>query len=226
MAPTVFCAACGPTSLHGDRHEATECALSKSGCHPWDHSKYLKCNGCNKSYGLDCLRNLSGQLAKFEASLVELQLHDPQLVWRTLRDLPWLEDTEASVLLRAKDAGFKPQSQYGCAQLEVCFQCEDGPVPEPTRPPAAQVFKNLLPDKDGRVVLLVPLEELTIEGNQTEAEVRVIDFVNFRPRVPTEYCERLFRDGPGTREEVGGVRSHPPSPAPTRPVPHPPSCHF
>ena len=87
---SLACAACGPGSLWGQPHPASQCVLSRDGFDLWQIALYLKCKGCNNKYGLDCLRKLSEKVYEYERSLSDGEyIHDPQGVWKTLKALPY-----------------------------------------------------------------------------------------------------------------------------------------
>ena len=135
------CDACGHTSVWGDRHQASECALSRDGLHKKnDVGRYVKCDGCRRIYSLECLEKLSKRAAKHAERFGVGNMHDPTGVWKVLRDRPWLEDTDAGVLHSAMQAGFSPLEDGHAARLRACFHCESCDIPEPSTSSAAQVI--------------------------------------------------------------------------------------
>ena len=213
------CAACGPGSLWGEPHPGSQCVLSRDGCKPWEVGQYVKCTACNSKYSPDCLRKLSKKVHEYEHRLSTGEsLHDPQGVWKMLKLQPWQEGIDAKVLSECCAAGFHAKTSSQCAAIPHCFACEQGTIPEPAPSAAAQVYKMLDADCEGRVVLLLPFEEQLLSGEMQELKVRVVDFVESHPVIPAELCKPLFQGGEGTEAEMGCARSRmscPPPPPPT-----------
>ena len=84
----------------------------------------------------------------------------------------------------------------------VCFSCEEGQIPEPVRPEAANLYRQLGADLNVRVVLLLPIEELLVTG-EMEATVRILDLIEAYPVLPGEFGRELFQNGEGTVAEMG-----------------------
>merc|ERR1719424_501473 len=133
------CAACGPGSLWGLPHPASQCALSRDGFDLWQDKLYLKCTGCNNKYGHDCLHKLSQKVHEYERSLSE-----------------------------CRAAGFQQWTSGACATIPHCIDCEQGTIPEPAFSDAAQVIKASTADYDRRVVLLVPLADQLLSGDMAQ----------------------------------------------------------
>ena len=172
------CAACGPGSLWGQPHPASQCALSRDGFDLWQDKLYVKCTGCNNKYGLDCLSKLSEKAHQYERSLSEDEhIHDPQGVYKMLKAQPWRDGTDPKVLSECCAAGFQPRTSGACAKIPHCIDCEQGTIPEPAFSDAAQVVKASAADCELRVVLLVPFEDQLLSGDMAKLKVRVLDFV-------------------------------------------------
>jgi hypothetical protein len=200
---TLGCAACGPGSLLGPRHPQSECVLSRDRCAQWDIDKYIACRNCKNKYSPDCLRKLSEKVHEHESSLSkDLSVHDPQGVWQILKDQPWLQGTAANVLSNACAFGFLPKTSSVSASIPQCFSCEEGQIPEPVRPEAANWYRQLGADLNVRVVLLLPIEELLVTG-EMEATVRILDLIEAYPVLPGEFGRELFQNGEGTVAEMG-----------------------
>ena len=207
------CAACGPGSLWGLPHPASQCALSRDGFDLWQDKLYVKCTGCNNKYGHDCLHKLSQKAHEYERSLSEDEhIHDPQGVYKMLKAQPWRDGTDPKVLSECRAAGFQQWTSGACATIPHCIDCEQGTIPEPAFSDAAEVIKASTADYDRRVVLLVPLADQLLSGDMAQLKVSVIDFVNAYPLLPTVHCKPAFQGGEGTEAVMGSAPPRPPSP--------------
>jgi hypothetical protein len=84
------------------------------------------------------------------------------------------------VLSNACAVGFLPKTSRVSAGIPHCFSCEEGQIPEPVRPEAAKLYKQLGADVNVRVVLLVPFAEQLVSGDM-EATVRILDYIEAYP---------------------------------------------
>jgi len=204
---SLVCAACGPGSVLGQPHPASQCVLSRDGFDLWQIALYLKCTGCNNKYSLDCLRKLTEKVREYERGLSDGEsIHDPQGVWKTLKAQPWQDGTDAKVHSECCAAGFQPKTSAVCATVPYCFACEQGTIPEPAFSEPEQVVKASGADCELRAVLLLPFEEQLVSGDMAEPKVSVIDFVEAHPVLPAEHCKRVFQGAEGTEAVVGLVR--------------------
>ena len=220
---SLVCAACGPGSVFGQPHPASQCVLSRDGFDLWQIALYLKCTGCNNKYSLDCLRKLTEKVREYDRSLSDGEsIHDPQGVWKTLKAQPWQDGTDAKVHSECCAAGFQPKTSAVCATVPYCFACEQGTIPEPAFSEPEQVVKASGADCELRAVLLLPFEEQLVSGDMAEPKVSVIDFVEAHPVLPTEHCKRVFQGAEGTEAVVGRARSAHPRPRRRRHNPTPP----
>lgn len=136
------CAACGPSSLHGNGDRIMELECFGDGWSAEDFEKYCACRSCRRKISIACLEEMANAYCEFAKTIGDLIVHDEMGAWQLLADRPWRA--------RVATATFKPFSQAKRlpGELSSCIFCEDGEMPGDMRAVPEEFF-TISPDVDG-----------------------------------------------------------------------------
>ena len=158
MKPAVKyrCCLCGPASLLGDRTEqGCECRASQTGFSKADTHLFVSCSRCSAKMSVECLDALASKVAA-----LNYPLHDPEGVWRALKERPWAAGERPERPMQGWDAHKRA--------FTTCLLCEEGELPTAAQDPGLERIKKAVADYDPAVRVAVAVVPVFSDGRRAE----------------------------------------------------------